>query len=81
LPGFATGSRPGSFQSCGLSERLDYVFISQSLQGAFQGGELFRKGLWGDRKSRPTNWDTYAEMQDSTQQASDHAAVHVDLNI
>lgn len=81
LPGFNVGNRPGTFDSCGLRDRLDYIFISKSLQPFFTGGALFRKGLWGSRVTRPTNWDTYPEMTTSVEQASDHAAVFIDLNI
>ena len=81
LPGFDVGNRPGSFDSCGLSNRLDYIFISQSLQSFFTGGGLFRKGLWGGRVTRPTNWVTFPEMTRSVEQASDHAAAYIDLNI
>jgi endonuclease/exonuclease/phosphatase family metal-dependent hydrolase len=81
LPGFDTGPRPGTFDSCGLSNRLDYIFISQSLEGAFQGGEIFRKGLWGTRKTKPTDWDPYPDIQNGNQQASDHSAVFIDLDI
>ena len=44
-------------------------------------GGVFRKGLWGSRVTRPTNWDTYAEMANGSQQASDHGVVFIDLNI
>jgi len=81
LPGFQIGLRPGSFDSCGIRNRLDYIFISDSLRDKYTGGGLFRKGLWGSRASRPTNWETYTEMENSSQQASDHAAVFVDLDI
>jgi endonuclease/exonuclease/phosphatase family metal-dependent hydrolase len=81
FPAFATGARPGTFDSCALRNRLDYVFVSQSLGGNFHSGEIFRKGLWGTRQTRPTDWDTYAEMQNGDQQASDHAAVYINLNL
>lgn len=81
LDEFDVGNRPGSFDSCGLSNRLDYIFISQSLQQGFSGGGLFRKGLWGSRVTRPTNWETYPEMSASVEQASDHSLAFVDLNI
>jgi endonuclease/exonuclease/phosphatase family metal-dependent hydrolase len=81
LPGFDVGNRPGTFNACGLRDRLDYIFISESLKPSFAGGGLFRKGLWGDRATRPTNWETYPEMTRSMEQASDHAAVFVELNI
>ena len=79
LPG--QPAKPGTFDSCGLSNRLDYIFVSQSLQPHVTGGGVFRKGLWGNRQTRPTAWETYPEMTDSSEQASDHAAVFLDLNI
>lgn len=81
LPGFDTVGRPGTFDSCGLGERFDYVLLSAGLTASFAGGEVFRKGLWGTRKTRPDNWETYADMQGSVHQASDHAAVVVNLGI
>ncbi len=81
LPGFDVGDRPGTFDSCGIRNRLDYLFISNSLVASFGAGGVNRKGLWGSRKTRPTNWETFDEMEDSTQQASDHAAVFVDLDV
>jgi len=81
LDDFEIGTRPGSYDSCGLSNRLDYIFISESLRDKFRGGGLFRKGLWGSRISRPTNWETYPEMEESVHQASDHAVAFVNLDI
>lgn len=81
LPGFNVGPRPGTFDSCGIRNRLDYILVSQSLVPAFHGGEIFRKGLWGTRVTRPTAWETYPEIENGNQQASDHAAVFVDLNV
>ena len=81
LPGFNVGPRPGTFDSCGIRNRLDYILISQSLVPAFHGGEIFRKGLWGTRVTRPTAWETYPEIENGNQQASDHAAVFIDLNV
>ncbi len=74
-------SRPPTFDSCGLRNRLDYILFSQSLLPLVTGGGVFRKGLWGSRVTRPTNWDTYTEMAKGSQQASDHGAVFIDLNI
>ncbi|MDX1503418.1 MAG: endonuclease/exonuclease/phosphatase family protein [Thermoanaerobaculia bacterium] len=80
-PGFDVGPRPGTFDSCGLRNRLDYMLISRSLVPAFRGGGVFRKGLWGTRQTRPDRWETYPEMTRSSEQASDHAAVFIDLDI
>jgi len=81
LPTFQVGNRPGTFDSCGLRNRLDYILISQSLLPNFTGGGVFREGLWGSRKTRPTAWNTYPDITKSSEQASDHTAVFVDLNI
>jgi endonuclease/exonuclease/phosphatase family metal-dependent hydrolase len=81
LPGFSTGTRPGTFDACGIRNRLDYLLVSRSLQPKFVSGQLFRKGLWGSRTTRPTEWETYAEMENHNQQASDHAAVVVELDL
>ncbi len=81
LANFQVGNRPGTFDSCGLRNRLDYILISKSLVPNYTGGGVFRKGLWGTRKTRPTNWDTYPELTKSSEQASDHAAVFIDINL
>jgi endonuclease/exonuclease/phosphatase family metal-dependent hydrolase len=81
LTGFQAGNRPGTFDSCAIRERLDYIFVSQSLLTTVTGGGVFRKGLWGTRVTRPDKWDTYPEMTNSKEQASDHAAVFIDLNV
>lgn len=78
---FDPGPKPGSFDSCGIRNRLDYIFLTKNLVPAVTGGGLFRKGLWGTRKTRPTAWDTYSDMADGHEQASDHAAVFIDLNL
>lgn len=81
LPGFDIGGRPGTFNACGLRDRLDYIFISQSLRAAYVNGQVFRSGLWGSRKTRPDKWDTYPDMSASVEQASDHAAVAITLDV
>jgi endonuclease/exonuclease/phosphatase family metal-dependent hydrolase len=81
LQGFDPGPRPGTFDSCGVRNRLDYIFISESLRDSFRTGGVFRKGLWGTRKTRPDAWETYAEMTRSEEQASDHAAIFVELDL
>jgi len=79
LAGFDLGGRPGTYDSCGMRNRLDYIFLSAGLP--FSAGALFRKGLWGSRKTRPDKWQTYPEMTEAVEQASDHAAVYVELNL
>jgi len=81
LPGFDVGSRPGTFDSCGLRNRFDYIFISTSLRAQYAGGRIFRKGLWGSRATRPTDWETYPEISSSKEAASDHSAVVIELDL
>jgi endonuclease/exonuclease/phosphatase family metal-dependent hydrolase len=81
LPTFQVGNRPGTFDSCGLRNRFDYILITQSLLPNFTGGGVFRNGLWGSRVTRPTDWITYPDITKSEEQASDHGAVFVDLSI
>lgn len=80
-PGFDAGPRPGTFDTCSIRNRLDYILYSHNLARAFRSGRVHRDGLWGKRVTRPTAWATYPEMQASVHQASDHAAVivHFDL--
>ena len=81
LDRFQLGERQGTYDSCGLRNRLDYILISRSLLPFFRGGAIHRRGLWGTRRTRPTAWETYPEMRNSSEQASDHAAVYIDLGI
>lgn len=79
LPGFDVGPRPGTFNSCGLRNRLDYILLSHDLAPTFVSGGVFRQGLWGSRQTRPTDWETYPAITRSSEQASDHGAVFVNL--
>lgn len=82
LAGFDVGPRPGTFDSCGIRNRLDYIFLSKSLEPKFRRGGVFRKGLWGTRKTPPTDWAIYDdEMKESVHQASDHGAIYVELDL
>lgn len=81
LPNFETGGKPGTFDSCGFRNRLDYIFVSDNLKSAVTGGGVFRCGLWGTRTTRPTAWPTYTHMTDGNQQASDHSAVFIDVSL
>lgn len=79
LQAFADGGRPGTFDDCSIRNRLDYILVSDSLAPKVTAGGVFRCGLWGDRKTRPTAWATYPEMTSKAEQASDHAAIWIDL--
>jgi endonuclease/exonuclease/phosphatase family metal-dependent hydrolase len=75
--------RPGSFQSCTLTNRLDYILLSPELADLVTAGGVFRKGLWGDPSNvqPPKLWSTYPEIASARQAASDHAAIWVDLDL
>lgn len=79
----ASRTRPGSFQSCSLTNRLDYILLSPELAALVTDGGVFRKGLWGDPSNLrpPKLWSIYPEITASRHAASDHAAVWVDLDL
>ncbi len=75
--------RPGSFQSCTLQNRLDYILLSPELAATVTDGGVFRKGLWGTSdatSTRPRCGAIYPEITATRHAASDHAAVWVDLD-
>jgi endonuclease/exonuclease/phosphatase family metal-dependent hydrolase len=75
--------RPGSFESCTLTNRLDCILLSPELAAKVTDGGVFRKGLWGPpkNKTKPKLWTIYPEITASRHAASDHAAVWVDLDL
>ena len=83
LPSFDPGPRPGTFQSCGIRNRLDYILVSHDLAGLVVGGGIERRGLWGTptNVNPPADWDIYPQITGAHQAASDHAAIYVDINI
>jgi endonuclease/exonuclease/phosphatase family metal-dependent hydrolase len=83
LSSFDTGPRLGSFQSSGLRDRLDYIFLSPELAERVTRGGLFRRGLWGraTNTNPPEDWKIYPEITASVHAASDHAAIWVDLDL
>ncbi|WP_309114288.1 endonuclease/exonuclease/phosphatase family protein [Saccharothrix sp.] len=83
LAGFDPGPRPGTFQSCSLRNRLDYILVSPELAELTTAGGVFRKGLWGDpdNVNPPQQWQIYPEITASRHGASDHAAVWIDVDL
>jgi endonuclease/exonuclease/phosphatase family metal-dependent hydrolase len=83
LPVFNPGPRPGTFQSCGIRNRLDYILLSHDLAALVVGGGIERCGLWGTPTNinPPAQWDIYPQITGAHQAASDHAAIFVDINI
>jgi endonuclease/exonuclease/phosphatase family metal-dependent hydrolase len=83
LPAFVTGPRPGTFQSCGIRNRLDYILVSPALAARVVGGGIERRGLWGTptNVNPPAAWKVYDDITSAEQAASDHAAIFVDVDI
>jgi len=52
LPAFDPGPRPGTFQSCSTTNRLDYIFVTKNLAPHVTGGGIERHGLWGTPRTR-----------------------------
>ena len=85
IAGFNVGNRLGSFQNCHITNRLDYIFVSQALAGLVAGGGLERHGLGNSDEQEPSNpltyWELYGDLTRAEEAASDHAAIFVDINI
>jgi endonuclease/exonuclease/phosphatase family metal-dependent hydrolase len=83
LATFNAGPRPGSFQSCGIRNRLDYILLSQDLAALVVNGGIERHGLWGDPQNvhPPAQWAIYPDITSPDHAASDHAAIFVDVDI
>jgi endonuclease/exonuclease/phosphatase family metal-dependent hydrolase len=83
LPGFNSGPRPGTFQSCSLRNRLDYILVSPELAEKVTTGGVTRSGLWGNPSNvnPPQDWEIHPEITHSKHAASDHAAVWIDFEI
>ena len=56
LPAFDPGPKPGTFQSCSTTNRIDYIFVSKNLAPKVVSGGIERHGLWG----APTNQNPQA---------------------
>ena len=83
LAAFDPGPKPGTFQSCSTTNRIDYIFVSKNLAPKVVGGGIERHGLWGapTNKNPPSAWEIYPGITSSSQAASDHAAVFVDIDL
>jgi hypothetical protein len=80
---FDPGPRPGTFQSCSLRNRLDYILLSPELAETVTAGGIFRRGLWGNptNVNPPRAWSIYPEISAAVHAASDHAVVWIDLDL
>jgi endonuclease/exonuclease/phosphatase family metal-dependent hydrolase len=72
-------TRPGTFDTCTARDKFDYILLSPALFAKMQGGEVFRKGLWGG--THGDLWEIYPTIKDPVQAASDHAAIWAEIDI
>jgi len=78
-PSFDDGGFPGTYDSCTVRHKIDYILLSPTLFRRVQKGGVFRKGMWPG--TRPRRWDAYDEITRKGEAASDHAAIWVDIDI
>jgi endonuclease/exonuclease/phosphatase family metal-dependent hydrolase len=78
-PQFNDGGFPGTFGSCGPSNKIDYLLLSPALFGKVQKGGVVRDGMWPGIK--PKKWNVFPQLTKEEEAASDHAAIWVDLDV
>lgn len=78
-PSFDNGGYPGTYGLCNAGNKIDYILLSPKLYQRVQAGGVMRQGMWPG--SRPKRWDTYEDLDDPKNAASDHAALWVDLGL
>ena len=72
--------RLGTFDSRGIRNRLDYIFVTKDLVPRSPAGSV-SQGPLGQPHDPSHGMDTFAEITDGNHQASDHAAVFIDLTL
>ena len=76
---FQDGGFPGTFGSCGPTNKIDYILLSPALLQKVRAGGIFRNGLWPGK--RPKKWQVYDTIAETIHAASDHAAIWAELDI
>ncbi|MBI5716377.1 MAG: endonuclease/exonuclease/phosphatase family protein [Burkholderiales bacterium] len=76
---FDDGGYPGTYGSCGPSNKIDYILLSPALFAKVTAGGVLRKGMWPG--VRPKKWDVFDELKTEHQAASDHAALWADIDL
>jgi endonuclease/exonuclease/phosphatase family metal-dependent hydrolase len=78
-PAFDNGGYPGTYGLCNAGNKIDYILMSPKLYQRVKAGGVMRQGMWPGVK--PKRWETYDDLDDPKNAASDHAALWVDLNL
>ncbi|MBL8348198.1 MAG: endonuclease/exonuclease/phosphatase family protein [Rubrivivax sp.] len=78
-PDFDDGGHPGTYGLCNAGNKIDYILLSPKLYQRVKAGGVMRQGMWPGVK--PKRWETYDDLDDPKNAASDHAALWVDLDL
>lgn len=78
-PAFDNGGYPGTYGLCNAGNKIDYILMSPKLVQCVQAGGVMRQGMWPGVK--PKRWETFEDLDDPKNAASDHAALWVDLDL
>jgi endonuclease/exonuclease/phosphatase family metal-dependent hydrolase len=78
-PDFDDGGYPGTYGLCNAGNKIDYILLSPRLYQRVKAGGVMRQGMWPG--VRPKRWETYDDLDDPKNAASDHAALWVDLEV
>jgi endonuclease/exonuclease/phosphatase family metal-dependent hydrolase len=76
-PRFDDGGFPGTFGTQGAANKIDYVLLSPSLMAKVTNGGIFRQGVF----SASDRWPFFKTITEKVHQASDHAAIWVDIDL
>lgn len=75
-----TGQRGiGTYKLGNDRDKIDFILLSPALFDRVTKGGIFRKGAWPG--SRPSRWNTYAELEKVEHAASDHHLIWVDVDL
>jgi endonuclease/exonuclease/phosphatase family metal-dependent hydrolase len=69
-------ARPGTYGSGSKSNKIDYILLSPLLWDRIQDVDVERRGVWA-----PRTFPHFDTVHGPTDEASDHAAVWVDLDL
>jgi exonuclease III len=78
-PAFDNGGYPGTYGLCNAGNKIDYILLSPKLYQRVRAGGAMRQGMWPG--VRPRRWETYEDLDDPKNAASDHAALWVELDL
>jgi endonuclease/exonuclease/phosphatase family metal-dependent hydrolase len=72
-------SRPGTWKTATVRNRLDYLLLSPALRDRVTAGGIERRGIWGGRNG--TMFDRLPEVTREEEAAPDHAALWAEFDL